>query len=319
MSDEQSQPPVVELRFHTILGLVEQELRSALTRARAESNHPTSIGDGAEDAVRDVLRQHLPSNYGVGKGHVYDAYGDSSRESDIVITNPDHPLSFPNDRRGTYVIEGVAAAGEVKSRLDASAVDDCIKKGTAFKRLRMTDNKSDRVFTVEDHEYLKQIGMVPPYFVIAFENHVAVKTLRKCLEDTALVEPPAGKSLGDSDPASTPQPPVDAICILGEGVWLYIRPDNPMGIHIGFEKADGSKTMRNDLSGWSYVRTDAPLVFTLAWLHASMPRIFRGASVFAPYLIPTAQQLAYMEAAATSPDAPNPDADDAVASGGSHR
>lgn len=244
--------------------------------------------------MRDVLRRYLPSNYAVGNGHVYDAYGDGSRESDIVITNPDHPLSFPNDRRGTYVIDGVAAAGEVKSRLDISALNDCIKKGTAFKRLRMTVNASDHVMTKKDQAYMKQIGMVPPYFVIAFENHVAENTMGERLQNAGLVEPPAGKSGGATDDANTPQPPIDAVCILGEGVWLYIRPDNPMGIQIGFEKSDGSKTLRNDLSGWGYVKTDVPLIFTLAWLHAAMPRIFRGGSVFAPYLIPTARQLEYM-------------------------
>ncbi|OBJ46845.1 hypothetical protein A5630_10920 [Mycolicibacterium mucogenicum] len=307
---------MVELRFHTILSLVEQELRSALTKARAESNHPTSIGDGAEDAVRDVLRRYLPSNYGVGNGHVYDAYGDGSRESDIVITNPDHPLSFPNDRRGTYVVDGVAAAGEVKSRLDVSALDDCIKKGTAFKQLRMTINASDHVMTLKDQAYMRQIGMVPPYFVIAFENHVAENTLGKRLQDAGLVEPPAGKSMGAEDVVNTPQPPIDAVCVLGQGVWLYIRPDNPMGIQIGIMQADGSKTMRTDLSGWAYVKTDAPLVFTLAWLHAAMPHIFRGGSVFAPYLIPHARHLAYMEAQTAPADAPNADA---IESGGSNQ
>jgi hypothetical protein len=38
---------------------------------------------------------------------VYDAYGDGSRQADVVITNPDHPLSFPVDKSGTYVVDGV--------------------------------------------------------------------------------------------------------------------------------------------------------------------------------------------------------------------
>jgi hypothetical protein len=33
---------------------------------------------------------------------------------------------------------------------------------------------------------------------------------------------------------------------------------------------------------------------TLAWLHAMMPRIQRGASVFVPYLTPYPKQAAYM-------------------------
>lgn len=49
-----------------------------------------------------------------------------------------------------------------------------------------------------------------------------------------------------------------------------------MGFQIGNTKEDGSNTVRNDLSGWAFIQTDAPLLTTMIWLHASMPRIFRG-------------------------------------------
>src|SRR5690242_12203634 len=64
-----------------------------------------------------------------------------------------------------------------------------------------------------------------------------------------------------------------------------MRPDNPMGFQFGFTKEDGSKTIRNDLSGWAYIQTDSPLLMTMIWLHAVMPRVFRGRSVFSPYLV----------------------------------
>jgi hypothetical protein len=91
---------------------------------------------------------------------------------------------------------------------------------------------------------------------------------------------------------------------LGKGVWLYVRPNNPLGIRIGFEKPDGSKTVRDDLSTWAFVGTAAPLVLTLAWLNAAMPRVFRGQSVFSPYLVPPMRHANYMnsrnEASATA-------------------
>lgn len=286
----------VNLRFHKILATVEQELQTTLAKARLESDHGTTIGDGAEDAVRETLRAYLPAGYSVGKGIVYDAYGDGSRQTDIVITNPDHPLSFPEGKSGTYVVDGVAAAGEVKSRLDVATLQDSIAKGSAFKKLRMTVGESDSVMTPKDQAYMQQIGNVPPYFVVAFDNVVADNTIAERLEMAGLIEPPNGKSMGIQDWANTPQPPLDAICVLGEGVWLYLRPDNPMGFHIGYTKADGSKAVRNDLSGWAFVKTESPLVMTMVWLHAAMPRIFRGKSVFSPYLIPNQQHLKYMRA-----------------------
>lgn len=295
MTDEQAANDTfrVDLRFHSILGTVEQELQTALTKARQESDHGTTVGDGAEEAVRATLRRYLPSGYGVGKGIVYDAFGDGSRQTDVVITNPDHPLSFPQETSGTYRVDGVAAAGEVKSLMNVDELKNSITKGTAFKRLRMTVNESDHVVTATDQAYMQQIGMVPPYFAIAFSNKVAVETIGKRLNDAGLVEPPAGKSMGEHDWANTPQPPLDALCILGEGLWLYLRPGNPMGFQVNFKGEDGSTTTQTD-AGWAFLGTDAPLVYTMIWLHAVMPRVFRGRSVFSPYLVPPVRHLKYM-------------------------
>lgn len=302
------------LRFHQILANVEQELQNALSRARLESDHTTTIGDGAEEPVRNVLRGYLPSGYGVGKGHVYDAYGDGSRQTDVVITNPDHPLSFPEGRSGTYVVDGVSAAGEVKSRLDVAALDDCIEKGKVFKQLRMTVNESDHVMTAKEQGYMKQIGLVPPFFALAFENKIATDTIGKRLQDAGLVPPPPGKSMGEADWADTPQPPLDAVCILGRGVWLYVRPDNPMGMKMNAQFADGS--VRSDLAAWAFLEIEAPLAWLLAWLNASMPRIFRGTSVFRPYLIPPTRHVKYMNARNGASDTNDETAPVAQAEGG---
>ncbi len=99
----------------------------------------------------------------------------------------------------------------MKAALDASALDDCLAKGTAFKRLRMTINDSDHVVTPGQQAFMNQIGLVPPYFVVAFENETANNTLMNRLQQADLVPPPAGKSLGEQDDGNTPQPPLDAV------------------------------------------------------------------------------------------------------------
>ncbi|MBF9351755.1 hypothetical protein BKG80_22450 [Mycobacteroides chelonae] len=297
MVAEQNQQPELSLtgwRFHNILATVEKGLQNTLAKARSESNHSTTIGNRAEEAVRETLRDYLPAGHSVGEGLVYDAFGDGSCQTDVVITNPDHPLSFPEGKSGTYVVDGVAAAGEVKACLNVNALNDCIKKGTAFKQLRMTLSKSDHVITARDQAYMKQIGLVPPYFAIAFENKVGIKTIGDRLMKAGLVSPPIGKSQGAEDMADTPQPPLDAVCILGRGIWLYVRPDNPLGLEIAFQQTDGSRTIQKDLSTWAFIETEAPLVLTLAWLNSAMPRMLRGRSVFAPYLIPSARHAKYM-------------------------
>lgn len=103
------------LRFETILVKVEEGLRLTLEQARLETDHGLTIGEEAEAAVRAMLRGYLPNGFGVGRGHVHDAYGDKSRQTDVVIANPDHPLTYPEaEKAGTYVVDGVSAAGRSK-------------------------------------------------------------------------------------------------------------------------------------------------------------------------------------------------------------
>jgi hypothetical protein len=274
------------LRFETILTNAEQSIRLDLDRARLESSHSGTIGDHTEAAVRKALRGYVPATYSVGEGHVYDAYGDGSQQTDVVITNQDHPLTFPEGRSGTYLVDGVAAVGEVKTRLDSKELDDCITKGTTFKGLRMTGREGDFVLNVKEQAYLRQMGMVPPFFVIAIDCTLKPETVSKKLMKAGLVSPPAGKSAGPLDDADTPQPPVDAICILGKGVHLYIRPDNPFGMKI-VGAPQGQPV-------WAFIPTDAPLSFTLMWLHSAMPQMIRGKSVLVPYLMPTSKNIKYM-------------------------
>jgi hypothetical protein len=284
-ADQQTGKFRTGLRFETILTNAEQSIRLDLDKARLESNHSLTIGEQTEAAVRKALRGYVPASFSVGHGHIYDAYGDGSQQTDVVITNADHPLTFPEDRSGTYLVDGVAAAGEVKARLTTKDLEDCIHKGTTFKELRMTGRVGDFVMTSTDQAYMRQLGMVPPFFVIAIDSRLRPDTVGKKLAKAGLVPPPEGKSEGPLDDADTPQPPVDAVCVLGKGVHLYIRPDNPFGM-----KLIGAP----EQSVWAYIPTDAPLAFTLMWLHSAMPKMLRGKSVLVPYLMPTQKNSKYM-------------------------
>lgn len=288
------------LRFEKILVNAERSLRLELDTARLESDHNLTVGEQAEAAVRSTLRRVLPSGYNVGTGLVYDAYGDKSRQTDVVIANPDHPLSFSEGRAGTYLVDGVSAAGEVKAVLTLPRLDDCIKKGAAFKRLRMTINSRDFVGVVGQTDLVAQMGLVPPFFVLAFDSKASIDAIHEKLQNTDLIPPPDGKSEGPRDAGAAPQPPLDAVCVLGRGIFLYLRPNNELGMKLAVrlkpeDVAPGQDPITFvDESGWIFMPTDAPLAWLMSWLHSAMPRIFRGSSVFSPYLIPNQKNIGYM-------------------------
>lgn len=142
MPDE---PIVISTRFERVLVGVGKELSTALDRARAEADHAGIKGDKVEVATRKVLHDRMPPTLSIGEGIVYDSFGDETGQTDIIVANGDQPFTFPWGESGEYVIEGVSAVGEVKSKLTPGELKDCIDKGTTYKRLRQIIGPSDRI------------------------------------------------------------------------------------------------------------------------------------------------------------------------------
>jgi hypothetical protein len=274
-------------RFEQILLTVEQGLRLKLDEARFKTSHAGDIGQTVESATRTSLRTYLPRNFGVGHGKVYDAYGDESAQTDIIITNQDHPFSYPPEVNGAYLIDGVAAVGEVKSVLTHIKLNDCLEKATKFKRLRQTLGSMDSPVKPDVERMLEATGAVPPFFVVAFENEIPLRTLFERLKAAKPVAMPEGKVSGFGEGrGDSPQPPIDCVCLLNTGVLWNLRDVGPFQLL----KEDGSPK-----TGWDGRRTEAPLAWTLCFLHSVMPRIHRGLSPLGPYMATTPTTRAYME------------------------
>jgi hypothetical protein len=291
---------VITPKFEQLLAPIEARLRSTLDAARIETSHAPTIGAKCEAAVRRELRGFLPPGFGVGHGFIYDGYGDGTRQTDFIITNPDNPVTYSDDEPGTYVVDGVSVAGEVKAFLTTGELNDCIKKAILHKQLRMSFNERDN-FTVEAHRtYMMQTGYTPAFVVIAFETNIARQTLLQRLAAAPLVPVPAGKAMEDGK-GNDLQSPIDAVCILVDGFMWNSRPA-PADLLPARPQINGQPYY-----GWFALGTQAPLMLTLAWLHSVMAmRIRRGASVFVPYLVPYPKQAAYMANKATSFEPPPP-------------
>jgi hypothetical protein len=222
----------------------------------------------------------MPPNLSVGDGGVYDSYGDESAQMDIVIANGDQPFTFPLGESGEYVIEGVSAVGEVKSNLTSGELTDCIKKGSKYKQLRPTFGPQDQVTNLSD--FLKESDLIPPFFVLAFESNMKMQKVIDILNDIVPVEIPPDKPC----PVATPQPPIDAVCILGKGLALYQRSSlGPL-----FQVV----TTGDPFHGWYALEDATPLANLLAWLHTAMPRQLRAQSVVRQYYVPEITQIKYM-------------------------
>ncbi|NMN94820.1 DUF6602 domain-containing protein [Antrihabitans stalactiti] len=267
--------PILRTRFEDVLGIVERRLAHSLEEARAGMEHKGNKGSAVEAATRDTLRKYLPRHLDVGHGEIYDAFGDGTGQVDIIVTNDEHPIRYPNDEPGPHIFDGVAAVGEVKSILTTTNLREIIESASKVKRLRTTPIKGD-VVTNQSPEYQAKTLCLPPYFVVALENRIAMPTIREILTLAPLVEPPDGKD----GPA---QHAVDAVFVLGESVCWNLRSGQGP-ILLG----------QPPLTGWTSFSTHVPLAWMIGWLHKAMPRIRRTESVMTPYLFPFDEHKAYM-------------------------
>ncbi|MEV6314740.1 DUF6602 domain-containing protein [Streptomyces sp. NPDC051776] len=114
----------------------DRKLSAALEESRSAFKHAGLRGDVVECAFREFLDRHLPRHFTVGTGEVLDLHDQTSTQTDVVVANIDQPFRSGIHDPGVFLIEGVSAAGEIKSRLTLDDLDDTLKKAAVFKKLR---------------------------------------------------------------------------------------------------------------------------------------------------------------------------------------
>lgn len=123
------------------LNYVEQVL---LARSQVASNagHPNLRGWPREWFIKEFLADHLPSSLEMGQGEIISANsapkpspGEYRPQNDLIIYQRDFPkISFsPSD--GAYLIEGVVATLEIKSKLSKTELKRACKASQANKSL----------------------------------------------------------------------------------------------------------------------------------------------------------------------------------------
>jgi hypothetical protein len=110
---------------NTIAKAVAEQLSRMLNAAKGKAEligHNLEKGLGNEEALRSLLSWFLPHRFGVAKGKIANAFGGLSKHLDVVIYDAlGCPTLFLDENRNQILpVEGVYAAVEVKTTLDAS-------------------------------------------------------------------------------------------------------------------------------------------------------------------------------------------------------
>jgi hypothetical protein len=96
-------------------------------------SHEGEKGMFREFFIAQLIRPLLPQQYGIGTGIIIDAYGNQSKQSDIIIYDRRLlPPIFASESRGIFPIDSVLIVLEVKSKIAASDYGDLVEAASLF-------------------------------------------------------------------------------------------------------------------------------------------------------------------------------------------
>ena len=248
---------VLESKIHRI----EAQLRSKLDETRDSFKHSGVKGDVLEASFREMLMQFLPRSTGIGHGEVIDTMDGRSAQTDVVVVSGDHPFTFEPEVAGLFFIEGVLAAGEVKTNLEGVGLKRALANSKSFRNLRMHPG-AGRVTpgnTDENRYYVS-----PPWFLFALESRLSLDKIQIEIE----------KFIGGS--GWVVNQAIDAVFVLSRG-WLV-----NLGEGNGLYRLRGSSGEL--IQGWHQKASDTVLFDFLAWLSSVMPRIHWDSPILPRYL-----------------------------------
>ncbi|MCF2520707.1 DUF6602 domain-containing protein [Dyadobacter sp. CY351] len=245
-----------------IIDNVEVQMRGKLAELRSTHSHSGIKGSGAEKTFFDFIEKYLSRTYAVGTGEIIDSYGQRSGQVDIVIANQDHPYTFTKNEPGLFFIEGVAAAGEIKSVLTTQELRKAIKNAIKFKTLKMQDPLGKTIIATPSDAL--RYGLNPPFFLFCYESQVSLENIHKIIMDY--------REKNKVKIYHT----IDGIFILDKGILIHLGD--------GEGSFKGKDMHGNSGKGWLHSTTGSVLFYCLSFLSTSMPKIERPLPIILPYL-----------------------------------
>lgn len=163
---------------------VGRRLQSDFDVVSAQLKHAGEKGTHRENAIHQVLRDHLPPRFGVMRGEVFSVTKDHSHQSDCIVFDATvTPPAFA--RSGVVPTEVVWAVVESKTRLNKRALDDARQAAKALKHLLVIPPGPD----LNEPKRPRCLHEIPPrfyppvYVVVARTANKDTRELMKPLVD----------------------------------------------------------------------------------------------------------------------------------------
>jgi len=135
--------------------------------------------DVLANEVRTLLRELVPSSVVIGHGDIVDAEGRRLKQTPIVVAALTHSFALDGSARGVFYIEGVRAAGEVRSVLNRDDWDEAIKNASMFETLRAHRRRTTR-------SRKGRVAEAPAWFLFASRSTIPLSEIGARLVDAPI-------------------------------------------------------------------------------------------------------------------------------------
>ncbi len=253
-------------------------LSMELEIARSRLQHYGERGSAVESAFRSFLEQHLPRSNFVGTGEVISKIGDTSsrvsNQLDVIVCDESQPLRFDRDLPATYLIEGVKAAGEIKTSLHAARLENELKKGANFCSLQSLHTNT--MLTPGDRENSKSYYTYHrPYFLWSFENNNKIEhyiyQIMKFINDKYQI-------------------PLGMAFLIDKNFACLIWPSNPIpwypnsGLPFYYYLPDNDGNQILNIGTITFFKSKLLISLFIFWISAIQNNAFLGQSAIGSYL-----------------------------------
>lgn len=245
---------------------IEAQMQLKLTEIRATFVQSGDKGALVEKVFRQFFSEYLPRSVAVGNGEIIDSEERRSNQTDVVIVNEEHPLTFGRDTVGLFFIEGVCAAGEVKTTLTSKELEDSLNKSFNFKKLELAEGMIIPLST--NPSDLARYYKHPPFFLVALESQLKLSSIEERLK-SFLQE----KGLDNNSVNAI----LDGAFVVDQG-WIINFGDGQGCFQ--FVTAESKES-----TGWAVIENKTVLFDLLAWLSSVMPRYSLNEPILPRYMV----------------------------------
>ncbi len=218
-----------------------------ISRQLGELEHAGTKGRWRELFLSELIEPILPNGVSATTGVLIDSKGTQSKQLDIIIYSSDLlPPILRSNEQSLIPVDAAIQVIEVKSRLDADEMRDCINKAESVKSLFLlgAGNEYPQPFnSILKPELMHPLRVATIFSVFAFKTDLSVKT-----------EWERYRELVKSENMSPSQVYINDICVAGYGYWNSLCDESVMADEDYSEVLSMLVPLINSIPLWKKIR-----------------------------------------------------------------